>query len=467
MRKLIVTILFLITIFPNPVASKSNSSYFYRMEIGEHISEIDHGFQLDYQGDIADYRFRGQIDLDKNYRFLKGIKREDKWEYSDYYISIAKDDTKLEAGLVDPEATSSFVYTGQIEGLYLQWANYQLWQGYLAEESSGFGSNSQQQYGLSYQGQEKEFTYQSIQERESVNHFVSYNDQFLIDKYYLLSNISLGTETGRNLTGIASELNLNSNWGRFNYDVTLEYKSPDFEAVTSMFDKGYGRYKTRLYGYRKLGPTLISSKLKYSENNLNEEADDIDKDWSSNLRLEYYAGLDTTYTTALSFSRDNEYRTEDRFQTDKDERTSFKLGYEKGDFDCDLSWIHTRDYGLLNDKGSSEDDFAASFSYDRGSYQVEGSYQLDKLNADEDKDEDEYNKKLNLSLDYDHQISENTDYSLGTEISKGEEWEVDLNQNINYYITKKQEINLQLNLSKYLDGSKLDKKLIINYQYQF
>ena len=447
-----ILIIIVIILSSPTVNAVNNNTYSYEMEVGEHISIIENQLDMFYSGQIKGYNFAASLDLSKKERFLDGIRRSEDIEYDDYFLSLFKDRTKLKLGLVDARNNISSLSSDQLLGVYLNRGNYELWLGNTIKRSVGLSSQSDFQWGISYSNYHKNITLQSIKEKDSYNHFLAYRDSLISKAGRVFWKLDAGFNQKDQLYGISNKLGFSSEINDINYIISGTYTTPDFSALESENDIGYGNYYFNLSANKRINSVLINSDFNYRRNNLNQELDETTHDYYTSLNFNYYPSYKTNYYLDLNYNTQLSYSTNDNGIIDRLDDFKVELGREKGDLSTNISYDLSKD--TVKDKEA-----ILEIDYFPADYRIRGQYLWSE--------EEGWESELEFSYDYEKELNSKLNYESEVEFIKDRDKTITWNQELFYRISKQKRVTLDLNLSKNLSFAGVERLLVLHYKQQF
>lgn len=445
---LAVIILFLVSL---PGAAE-NSYYRYDMKVGEHISTIENRLSLFYTGRLNSYDTAISLELNKEDRFLEGIRRSKDVEYDDYYMAFYKDRVKFQLGLVSTEGNLSALTSDRLLGSYFRNDEYEFWVGNAIEEGLGLSSSNNFQWGINYREEGRQITYQSIEEKTDYNHYLSYQDNIFLEQGSLFWDLDTGLNSNDELYGFSNRLGYSTELRDINYILSGTYTSADYSALESDNDIGYGNYSFDLSANKRINSFLINSDLRYKRNNLNQELTETTHDWENSWEFDYYPKINTKYYLDLTYNTQLSYAVSNGELEQRIDDFDVEVGQEKNYLTTSLQ------YNLLENIDQSEE-AVLEIDYFPGAYRLLGRYLWSK--------EDGWESELEASYNYSRRVNTKVDYEAEVEFVKEDSKSISWRQELFYQLAAQQRMILNLNLSKELSLSEVDKILTLNYEYRF
>jgi len=462
-RYSLLIFLFILIAYNSNGQAYSDSYYKLQLDIGEYNSEIKEYLDLDYDYDFGLYNLALNLDLNKKYVFSSGLViNEPKWDYEDYLITLENNSDKLDVGITSSPAISEFLASDSLEGVYLKKGKYELWHGY-ARTSTGFRVDSRKQSGINIDFGDRELGYLKSDDSNESNQYFSYSDNYEWNHTDLDIETTLGMSNDDDLRGLATAVNIDSIGKLFNYYISLDYQSPQFQAVKSSIDYGHGKYDLQLRSYRSWGPYLMEGSLAYNQDNLDKEKTSTNKNLSSGVKMNYYSDYAGIYTVAVSYNRNNKYLVKNSYNTRRENEINLKLGYEDIHWEYNLDVNYNKRYNFITGNNVSEKEMNLALIYDS----FDNLKFILRYNIERERDDD-LERDFSLNIDYGYQLFENLDYDLDLTLDDEYSLRLNLEQGVEYGFAKNHDLELRLGLIKYLEyGDHISKKLIINYKYNF
>ncbi|MCK8816327.1 hypothetical protein MWH28_02980 [Natroniella sulfidigena] len=466
-KRLLLLLLFMILINGTALAG-NNSTYNLNVVAREDSMDLRNIFNIDYQQVFGDYTLRGRVNLsfENDFPIARSDLEDnsiyellwDDFHYRNYSLQIRREKRYLNLGITSSSNLSSFISSGTLEGTYFSGEKTEFWYGRPA-----FGTEENRRLGAKYDlGNSRVLGYQldrnevittgDEDDRIDHNHYLSYQDRYRFFDSVLNLDTAVAYNQETELVGEAVDLNFASRLRGVSYNLAGNYESPDFQAVKSNLNRGYGRYRIDLRGHEQVGDFLVKSRSNYSRNNLSGEAEVTNKNWGQNFQINYYT--DHVYQLDFDYRRNNDYK--DGIREDKEERYQLGLGYNRQIARYNLRLTHNRE----NNKAKSNR-LLLNAGFDPEPWRLTGNYQViqdDGLEHDFIF-ETSYRRQLREKLDYDSNLRFNLNSQSATRVN--------LSQGLSYPFKDNHNLRANLNLGYNHASSDLTRSLRMNYRYNF
>lgn len=435
-------------------AKQPQNEYSLQIKIGDHVSTISNQLSLDYTGELNGYQVQLRGDISKDYRFVEGIKKSPELGYDNYKIAISKGKSKVGLGMVAPEDKFSRIIPGEVFGSTININSYQLWGGYSVSRNL-FSADNNKQLGFSYSGQKQKAAYQLWQEtteEEIYNQYLNYKREINIFNSDLYSSTTGAVNLTDELVGIKSKLRYSSKFKELPYTLISNYKSPEFQAVDSPSDVGYGSYQVSGQVYYSLPAALISFNSKYKRNNLNQGLEETTRNIDNNLQVSYYGSSGAEYSLDFDYDLQFSYDLQEQVVAEETDNLGLKLGYELEDFSTYLQYKQA---------GSSDKEILSMrVDYNKVPYQISGRQKWIRESG-------KLKREWNINGKYKKQIFDRVNYSLVTDLEGQEKMKLGIKQSLGFNLGDAHQLSTALDLNKYLSAEGINKQLYINYKYKF
>mgnify|MGYP006269951813 CR=1 FL=1 len=438
--KQLLSVLMVILILVTTSVIVQASYYDVKVNIGEYTSDISNQLFLNYDQQLQNYKFAAEIKLNKDYRFLEGKSYEEDWQYQDYFMRFSNQTTELEIGETEAESLSEFLAAESLLGASIKRKKYNFWYGKNANEDFSFGGQNSglERIGFSYDGKKRKVGYQYQEDLVTDRHYFSYQEGYKYKGFdFLIDTAAARTDEE---IGPAVKFDLSSWFQGINYRWITTYYSPDYQAIEQNIFAS-GQYDTSLKLYKKLSSRyILESRIKYSEDNLNNSQSFTNRDWSLDNTLSYFSPHYNIYQVGFDYKINNYSDNSFKLNMNGDlDQLSFQLRYHR----------------------QLEEEIYAEVDYEGSTYSYSFNYSADE-------DEDKWSHDAETEVGYKTKLNDRLKTNSIVNLSYlYDEYRINLTQALEYKIAPQQTLEGRLAYNYYFANDDYNQKVIVHYKYDF